>query len=109
MMVMGYNKVLDPTLCGGSVPGLVPEIYISFRFFMKHSSSMLVFIIVGFKTGAWYLGGNMKALFSSIMMILTRNKTIYYNIISPTTIYCVIGGKSKFKMLNSNNSWHRKL
>ena len=24
----------------------------------------------------------------------------------PTTIYCAIGEKSKFKMLNSDNSWH---
>ena len=27
-----FEKVLDPTLCVESVPGLVPEIYVSFRF-----------------------------------------------------------------------------
>ena len=29
---MEKNKVLDPTLCGQSVPGFAPEIYVSFRF-----------------------------------------------------------------------------
>ena len=30
-MFMDYNKVFDSTLCGGSVPGLVPEIYVTFH------------------------------------------------------------------------------
>ena len=29
--VYGVNKVFDPTLCQGSVPGLVPEIYVTFQ------------------------------------------------------------------------------
>ena len=32
MIVMGKNKALDLALCSGSDPGLVPEIYVSFRF-----------------------------------------------------------------------------
>ena len=28
---------------------------------------------------------------------------------APTAIYCAIGEKSEFKMLNSNNNWHGKL
>ena len=35
MMLMGKNKVLDPTLCGRSVSGLVPEIYVSSHFFYE--------------------------------------------------------------------------
>ena len=30
IILVGENKVLDPELCGGLVPGLVPEIYVSF-------------------------------------------------------------------------------
>ena len=30
----GVNKVLDPALCGGSVQDLVPEIYVSFLFYV---------------------------------------------------------------------------
>ena len=37
IILVGENKVLDPELCGGSVPGLVPEIYVSF--FKTHLSS----------------------------------------------------------------------
>ena len=36
---MGQNKVLYQALCRGSEPGLAPEIYISFLFFMTHLSS----------------------------------------------------------------------
>ena len=32
---MGKSKVFDPTLCGRSVPGLVSEIYVSFRFLLN--------------------------------------------------------------------------
>ena len=31
MMLMGYNEVLDPALCQGSVTGLVPEVYATFH------------------------------------------------------------------------------
>ena len=33
MITMVYNKVLDPALCGGSVAGLAPEIYVIFLFY----------------------------------------------------------------------------
>ena len=33
MIHMGYNKALDPAFCGGSDPGLSPEIYVSFVFY----------------------------------------------------------------------------
>ena len=41
-------------------------------------------------------------IFFSIMMMVTRNKTTK-NICNsnPTTIYCAVGEKSKFKMLHS--------
>ena len=29
---MGQNRVLDPALCGRSVPDLAPEIYVIFHF-----------------------------------------------------------------------------
>ena len=32
MILMGSNEVLDPALCGESVPGLTPEIYVGFLF-----------------------------------------------------------------------------
>ena len=31
MMLMGENIALNPTFCAGSVSGLGPEIYVSFR------------------------------------------------------------------------------
>ena len=38
-------------------------------------------------------------------MMITRNKTTKIACNSaPTTIYCAVGEKSKFKMLNSNNN-----
>ena len=43
--------------------------------------------------------------FFPIMMMFTRNKTTKNTCNSaPTTIYCAVGEKSKFKMLNSNNN-----
>ena len=37
--------------------------------------------------------------------MFTRNKTMKNTFNSaPTTIYCAVGEKSKFEMLNSNNS-----
>ena len=34
MILMEQNKVLDPALCDrGSVPGLVPKVYVSFLFY----------------------------------------------------------------------------
>ena len=33
MILMGQNNVLEAELCGGSVPGLFPEIYVSFLFY----------------------------------------------------------------------------
>ena len=45
----------------------------------------------------------------SIIMMVARNKTRKHTCNSaPTTIYCAVGEKSKFKMPNSNNSWHGK-
>ena len=44
---MWKNEVFDPELCGGSVPCLVTEIYVSFhvaQFFKQHQSSIIVFI-----------------------------------------------------------------
>ena len=35
MIIIVYNKILDPALCGGSVAGLAPEIYVSFLFHDK--------------------------------------------------------------------------
>ena len=41
--------------------------------------------------------------------MFTRNKTTKNTCNSaPTTVYCAVGGKSKFKMLNSNNNRHGK-
>ena len=43
--------------------------------------------------------------FFSIMMMFTRNKTTKNTCNkAPTTVYCAVGEKSKFKMLNSNNN-----
>ena len=52
-----------------------------------------------------------KCFFFSIIMIVTRYKTIKKNTCNsaPTTIYYAVGGKSKSKILSSNNSWHGKL
>ena len=51
-----------------------------------------------------------KKHFFSIMIMFTRNKTTKNTCNSaPTTIYCAVGEKSKFKMLNSNNNWHGKV
>ena len=52
-----------------------------------------------------------QMFFFSIIMIVTRYKTIKKNTCNsaPTTIYYAVGGKSKSKILSSNNSWHGKL
>lgn len=35
-----------------------------------------------------------------------KTKNTFNN--ASTAIHCAVGKKTKFKMLNSNNSWHRK-
>ena len=59
MILMGWNKVLDPALCGVSVPCLAPDIYVSSLTFMTHLSSYDN--IFETKTWTWYFWGKWRS------------------------------------------------
>ena len=68
MKLMGWNKIFDPTLCGGSVPGLVPEIYVTLH--VAFSSSMIIFMIAYVKLKHVIFG----VIWSSFWGIYTQAK-----------------------------------